>query len=107
MSPRLKMISAGAILIATLSCLIGGCGHYPEVSATTYEHAKALYAVCNRRDAARLDVCEEMIDDAVAENQVSSSEAGYLREIVATARNAKWAEAQAMARQLMADQVNR
>ncbi len=94
---------------ALIAVVIGarGCGHYGEVNLATFGHAKALYSICNRRDIARLEASEAMIDEAETSAEISSKEAGYLREIVAAAQAQNWQEAQSMARSLMADQAGR
>lgn len=96
-------ISVGVVLIAGF--VIRGCGKYPEVSQQTYEHAKALYAICNRKDTDRLATCSRMIEEAEAKEVITSSEASYLREIVTAAEADQWKDAQLMARQLMSDQA--
>lgn len=105
MSHQTKLTLAGVLfLVATAFCL-RGCGHYPEVNKITYEHAKALFSVCNRQDTQRLQACANMITDAEANEEISSAEATYLNEIIESARNERWKEALAMSRQLMMDQL--
>lgn len=96
-------VSAGVLLIAAF--IMQGCGQYPEVSQQTYQHAKALYSVCNRKDADGLETCSSMIEEAEQNESIPSSEASYLHEIIATAEADQWNEAQLMARQLMSDQA--
>lgn len=92
---------SGLLLVCLL---VTGCG-YPEVSPAAYDCAKALYSVCNRKDAPRLDAVEDAIRDAESQGDITATEAGWLRAIVAEARNERWEEAAAEARQLMTDQV--
>jgi len=104
-SQQTKLIGAGAALLVSLVFFVRGCGQYAEVNEVTYEHAKALYSVCNRRDSERLEVCETLIVEAAANQQLSRRETSYLTDIIDTARNGEWVEALAMSRQLMEDQV--
>lgn len=105
MSHQTKLIAAGVALLVFFAFFVRGCGQYPEVNEVTYEHAKALYSVCNRRDSEHLEVCETLIVEAAANQQLSRTETSYLTDIIDTARNGEWAEALAMSRQLMQDQV--
>lgn len=107
MSRQHQCILAGVFVLVAVVIGARGCGHYGEVNVATFRHAKALYSVCNRRDVARLETCAKMIAEAETSAEISSNEASYLREIVATAQVEEWQEAQVMARQLMADQAGR
>lgn len=100
-----KLILAGLLLLVAIAFGARGCGHYSTVNEVTYEHAKALYSVCNRQDIQRLQTCAEMIAKAEQDDQISSTEAAYLNEIIEVARNEQWEESLAMSRQLMVDQV--
>ena len=102
-------VRIGAISVAlVVAVIVGirGCSGYGEVNQLTYQHAKALYAACNSRQQERLDACAALISEAESSEQISSTEAGYLREIIEVARAEKWEEAQAMARELMTDQAD-
>lgn len=101
------ILLVSVLLLAVVAVCVRGCGHYGEVNAKTFGHAKALYSICNRRDAEWLDASEGMIAESESSAEISSKEAGYLREIIATARAEDWQEAQQMARQLMSDQADR
>ena len=70
MSPQTKFLGAGAALLVSFVFFVRGCGQYAEVNEVTYEHAKALYSVCNRRDSERLEVCETLIVEAAANQQL-------------------------------------
>ena len=105
MSTNKRLLMAGAALLVTIVFAARGCGRYGEVNALTFAHAKALYAACNTRQPQRLDVCVAMIDAAESTQQMSATEIGYLREIIAKGKAEQWEEAQAMSRQLMADQA--
>lgn len=94
------------VLIVAVIVGIRGCSGYGEVNQLTFQHAKALYAACNSRQQQRLNACAALISEAESSGQISATEAGYLRDIVAIAKAEKWEEAQAMARQLMTDQAD-
>lgn len=94
-------------LVALLAAfMLGGCG-YPEVSPKTYEIATALYGICNRELADKLPMAEQLVDEAVEANEITSREAGWLRDIIETARAGDWDDAEREARELMQDQVRR
>ncbi|MFY9252745.1 MAG: hypothetical protein WAO83_04795 [Fuerstiella sp.] len=105
MSTNKRLLIAGAGLLVTIVLGTRGCSQYGEVNALTFAHAKGLYAACNTRQPQRLDVCAAMIDTAESTQQMSATEAGFLREIIAKGKSEKWEEAQVMARKLMADQA--
>jgi PBP1b-binding outer membrane lipoprotein LpoB len=94
----------GIAVLLMLVVGVRGCGHYGEVNSTTYEYGKALYSVCNRRDAERLEKVAAMIDSAMQKGEISKTEAGWLREIVDEARGTEWEKAMVMSRQLLSDQ---
>ena len=75
-------------IVVLLMLVVGarGCGHYGEVNSTTYEYGKALYSVCNRRDAERLEKVAAMIDSAMENGKISKTEARSLQGIVNEAR---------------------
>ena len=83
---------------------IVGCG-YGEVSQRGYKHATALYAICNRRDAARLDTYAELAENDFLMGEISEQEASWIRAIVAQARDGEWEAACDEVRQVMEDQV--
>ena len=98
--------------IVTLSglsflALLVGCAQYSTVSSEAYQYSKALYSVCNRRDEPRLAKVAEQIETARAADQLQETEAGWLSDIVATARAGDWQDATKDARQLMEAQVMR
>ena len=94
----------GIALLLMLVVCVRGCGHYGEVNAATYEYGKALYSVCNRHDAERLEKVATMIDSALHNGEISTTEAGWLNGIVKEARATKWEKAMVMSRQLLTDQ---
>lgn len=103
-----QSLIAVAITVALVLTIIAvkGCSGYGTVSPTTYQYAKALYAVCNRKDADGLDSAFNMIGESAEAGEISSREFGWLSEIVDQGRTGEWLEAQKMARQLMSDQAD-
>ena len=84
----------------------GGCG-YGEVSPTTYEYAKSLYSISNRKLADRLDGLSEQIAACCQSGEVTNQEAQWLGEIIESARKEEWQKAMKAARRIMEDQVKR
>jgi hypothetical protein len=105
MSQQRRIVVLAGLILVTLGVLMRGCGHYDKVNVATYEHAKALFSVCNRRDTNRLELCSKMIEEAAAAERISATEQSYLNDIIETARHERWEQALAMTRQLMVDQV--
>ena len=105
MPHQTKLLLAGFLLLAAFVFFVQGCSQYGKVNEVTYEHAKALYSVCNRRDSQRLEVCANMIAEAAANHELSRTETSYLTGIIEAARNDQWKESLAMSRQLMVDQL--
>jgi hypothetical protein len=81
-----------------------GCG-YGEITPHAYEYAMALYSICNRRDAARLEEFAKLLEADAQAGQLGDREADWLRTILDDARAGEWSDAQASARQLLEDQV--
>ena len=102
-----KLWAVGIVLLAILAGapLFRGCGGYPEVSRETYEYATALYAICNRRDEARLETFSTMLGEARRAGDVTQREAGWLADIVGQAREGEWEQATLNARRILQDQV--
>ena len=92
-------------LLVTLGAMLAGCG-YGEVSPRTYDYAKALYSICNRRDESRLDQFASLVDDDLRDGKISEQEADWLNDVVAQARNGQWQQANAAAREMLEDQVD-
>ncbi|MCA9118182.1 MAG: hypothetical protein KDA79_24085 [Planctomycetaceae bacterium] len=86
--------------------LLAGCG-YPEVSPKAYEISKALFSAASRQSEEQLDRAARLIETERKAGEISPREAGWLNEVVATARKGDWPEAQATARQIMEDQIDR
>lgn len=105
MSHQAKLLLSGVLALTAIVFFVQGCGQYGKVNEVTYEHAKALYSVCNRRDSKRLEICANMIAEAAANQQISNAETSYLTGIIEAARNDDWKESLAMSRQLMVDQL--
>lgn len=92
------------MLVIGLLIIQIGCG-YPEVSPATYELAKALYSACNRQRVEHLDIASDLLETKVASEELSQTEAEWLREIIADGRQGHWDVATREARALMEDQV--
>lgn len=92
------------IITGLLVSLVAGCG-YGEVSPQGYDYATALYSICNRKDAARLDEWVSLLDADVEQGKLAEQEARWFRDIAAQARAGDWQSANAAARQLLEDQV--
>ena len=93
-------------LLLVICFTVPGCG-YGEVSPTSYELAKSLYNVSNRKLSDRLQQVTERIDNAEANEEVSSREAKWLRNIVEQAEREQWDKAMQAARRMMEDQISR
>ena len=92
-------------LILGMLTVFRGCGGYGEVGPKAYEHAKALYSICNRRDADRLEKFSTSLAKAQNAGEVTEKEQAWLEDIVEDAKVGEWEEATAKARRLMEDQV--
>jgi len=95
---------AAMVLLLTVGLLVG-CGSYAEVSPEAYQSTKALYSICNRKDAAQLDKMADQTATARAESKFTSKEADWINDIIDTARTGDWQSATKKARQLMEAQV--
>lgn len=87
-----------------LGLSVAGCG-YGKISPTTYEFAKALYAVTNRQGSAQLVVVDQQIRTATAQGQISAQESDWLLAIVAQAQSGNWQRANRAARTMLQDQI--
>ena len=101
---NIKSRSLGLCLLV-VSLVISGCG-YGEVSPKTYELAKSLYSISNRKLSDKLDVAKEQIQLAHAGQEISDQEASWLHDIVERAENERWDQAMKSARRIMEDQVD-
>jgi hypothetical protein len=99
----LRRRGRGGLLLALFAAIVG-CG-YGELSPRTYDYAKALYSICNRRDERRLDEFATLVGEDLRRGEISAQEADWLNDVVAQARGGHWEEANAAARQLLEDQV--
>jgi hypothetical protein len=98
-----KVLVAGAAALGSI--LITGCAGYGKVSPATYQYAKALYSISNRRAEHKLDDVDAKIEAARGEGLVSDREAQWLSAIVADARAGEWETANRAARRMLEDQV--
>lgn len=102
--PRTLGIAGLLVLVLLGVVVLRGCS-YGEISPEAYEFAKALYSICNRQDATRLQAFEDRIAAAAESSQLTQNEHAWLQQIVATARSGDWENAMLETRRLMADQV--
>lgn len=98
-----SQVSMVTLLMLTL--LFFGCSQYGQVSPKAYQISSALYSVCNRKDPSGLDKLQELIGDAVASDELSSSEERWLMEIVESGRSGDWESAAQDARTMMEEQI--
>lgn len=92
-----------AVLLA-LCVGLAGCGEYPKVGPTTFELAKALYTVCNAKNAAQLERFRDLLRTKHQAGEVTDREREILSEIADTAETGAWQEAEQETRQLLLDQ---
>lgn len=85
--------------------LLAGCG-YGEVSSTTYEYAKSLYSITNRRMSDRLPQARQQIVAAREAGELPDKEAAWLLKIVDRAEEERWSSAMKSCRRIMEDQVD-
>ena len=90
--------------VLTFILVLVGCG-YGEVSPATYQYAKALYSICNRRAESQLDQAGEQIEAARSRGELSEQEAKWLKQILDDAAEGDWEAATKAARRMMEDQV--
>lgn len=102
---KLKAFGRSLTIIGLLATgLLSGCG-YGEVTPHGYEYAKALYSICNRKDAERLETFVGMLESDVREGKLTDAEADWFRDIADQAGQGNWTSASANARRLLEDQV--
>jgi hypothetical protein len=99
-----KTVRRGWVLVLLVGLMLAGCG-YGEVTPRCYDYAKALYSICNRRDADRLEEFAALVDADLQSGELGDQEADWLRDIAERARAGDWSDAQAAARRLLEDQV--
>jgi outer membrane murein-binding lipoprotein Lpp len=103
MRPPLVISQRLNVLLLVLALV--GCSRYAELSSEAYEYSKALYSVCNRRDAPRLQKLAVHLETARAEARLTEREADWLAQIVATATAGDWPAATREARRLLESQI--
>lgn len=99
-----RLFCAGACLVVVAG--LHGCAGYDDVSPTTYELAKALYSITNRKAADRLPSFKARLQEAVEGGDVSQREADWLTGMVARAEQGDWTAANRECRRMMEDQVD-
>ncbi|MCA9051479.1 MAG: hypothetical protein KDA89_22225 [Planctomycetaceae bacterium] len=107
MFTRNFLLTAALLMLIMMPAGLHGCGQYGTVNSATFQHAMALSSACNSRRSERLNACANAISQSIATEEISSTEAKYLRDIIVEAEAANWSNAQEMARRLMADQAER
>ena len=85
---------------------LSGCG-YGEVSPVTYEYAKSLYNVTNRRLDDHLNKIHTQILESKERGEISAKEAEWLLDIHAEAKKGNWETAMKSSRKLLEDQVQK
>lgn len=91
--------------VALAACVAStGCGGYGPVSPRAYDYAGAVYGLCSRREAGRLDQLAEAIDQDRQAGLLTDREAGWLGAMVADGRAGDWESAQRASRRMMQDQ---
>lgn len=106
MDTQLKWTHGGAIACALLLLVVAsGCGGYGEVSPQAYEYAKAIYNVTNRKAEDRLAKLSKQIDASRQAEEITKTEANWLRDILKQAGDGNWKKANKQARAMMEDQV--
>ena len=75
------------------------------MSPATYQFAKALYAVTNRRAEERLPGVKAELHAALEQGRVPHREHQWLAAIIAQAEEGEWKAANRACRQMMEDQV--
>ena len=96
--------STQAILAITLALPLAGCNNHPPLERSSYDLAKALYAVCNRQSTEHLAKFDEVLAESITAGKVGPQEEAALRKIAAVAATGEWYDAQEMARELIAGQ---
>jgi hypothetical protein len=101
---------AGKCVIALASgvCLwLLGCSAGEPISPVAYDSAKALFSICNRKDSEALGKLKTQIDDSLAAQTISASEARQLRQVLAAAEAGNWETGLNRARSLLERQQSR
>ena len=105
-STRMRyVIMSITVALVVVAGIVWSQRGYGEVGAQAYEYAKALYSICNRRDADRLDAFSRQMEVASQTGDLSEQETRWLRGIMQQAHAGKWAAATRESRRLLEDQV--
>ena len=102
--PKLALL-VGLLGVFVMIHVLRGCGGYGEVGSTAYLHAKALYSICNRQDAERLETFSSSLAAALDTGEITAREHRWLEDIMAQAKAGDWQEATINSRRLIKDQV--
>ncbi len=101
--PAIAAIAACVSLLTFV--LLRGCQTYGPVSDSTYDHATALFSICNRRDAVRLEAFDDLLRQSRASGAIDTRGADMLSEVVLMARNDEWNAASEALRVMLMEQV--
>ena len=104
-TPMLQRSYAFGLVAIFISIFMFGCG-YPKVSTQSYEYAKAIYGLTNRKDQSRIDLLREQISQAASQSEITQSEVEMLNDILDDAAAGNWKSASQSARSLMMAQVD-
>ena len=102
-----KRLIFWGLCTAWFPLLLIGCSAKQELSPPAYDMVKALFSICNRKDAEGLAKVKGQLDEAVAGNTISSGEASSLKSIIAAAEAGNWDKGISQARSLMEQQQSR
>lgn len=97
-------------IIASLLIIIGVGWYFfgypkPKLSPSGYDHALALFSVCNRHDAIKLQQIEQLINDNLVAGTLQLNDANWLRKIIGHADRGDWELASTRLRRLLSQQV--
>ena len=106
MSATKILVGSVVVLLLLVASYCFSGNQYGEVSDQGYQYAQALYSCCNQRDAKKLELISQMIDEAHSRDEISEQEIGWLAGIIQQGRDGDWKSASESIRQLMNDQVS-
>jgi len=102
--PQFFWITGGLMIVFAVIWL-KGCG-YGTLSHSGYQHAQALYAICNRQDETALNKFSQRVAEMQNDNSLQDEEANWLNSIIEQARSGEWQAAQLETRELMESQLD-
>ena len=104
-----RLVGLAGVLAVPLAVIWWpGCRHYPAVTSEESLYLmKLLYTACNTKDPARLAEVERGVEKATRAGKLSPPEQEAFAEIIGTAKNGEWQEAERAAFRFAQDQVGR